>query len=124
MQNVSSNFLGITMNRHLYRNEIFNMALVLDGDDRQRFMTELATAEKNPVVMFGFNAWLGFLGIDRFVIGDILLGFLKLITFGGLGIWVLIDYFLIGNRTRTVNLKKAYAIHTRISGYPPAEPLV
>ena len=112
------------MNRHLYRNEIFNMAMVLDGDDRQRFMTELASAENNPVVIFGFNAWLGFLGIDRFVIGDVLFGILKLITFGGLGIWVLIDYFIIGNRTRTKNLQKAYAIHTRISGNPPAEPLV
>jgi len=112
------------MNRLLYRNEIFNMANALDEPDRRQFFDEFSAVEKNPVILFGFNMWLGFLGIDRFVVGDVLLGILKLITLGGLGIWQIVDCFLIGNRTRTVNLKKAYKIHTRISGFPPADPLV
>jgi len=112
------------MNRLLYRNEIFNMANALDEADRQEFFNELASVEKNPVALYGWNMWLGWLGIDRFVVGDVLLGFLKLITLGGLGIWQIVDCFLIGNRARTKNLQKAYRIHTRISGYAPAEPLV
>jgi hypothetical protein len=37
---------------------------------------------------------LGGLGIDRFYLGKIGTGILKLVTFGGLGIWVLIDLII------------------------------
>jgi len=112
------------MNRLLYRNEIFNMANALDEPDRRQFFDELAMVEKNPVALYGWNIWLGFLGVDRFIVGDVVLGVLKLITLGGLGIWQIVDCFLIGNRARTKNLLHAYEIHTHISGMPPAEPLV
>ncbi len=41
---------------------------------------------------------LGGLGIDRFYLGYTMLGILKLITGGGLGIWWLIDIILIAMR--------------------------
>jgi len=47
----------------------------------------------------------GQLGIDRFYIGDTGLGIGKLLTCGGLGIWTIIDWFLIMGATREKNMQ-------------------
>ena len=59
------------------------------------------------MVIFGFSAFLGALGVDRFLVGDTLLGVVKLLTMGGFGIWAIVDLFLIGGRARTKNIEMA-----------------
>ncbi len=44
------------------------------------------------------SIFFGQLGIDRFIMGQVGLGILKLITFGGCGIWWLIDVILIATK--------------------------
>jgi len=53
------------------------------------------TSQKSFVVTWLLAMLLGGLGIDRFYLGKIGTGILKLITFGGFGIWVLIDLILV-----------------------------
>ena len=50
---------------------------------------------KSKVVALVLSIFLGELGIDRFYLGYIGTGILKLITCGGFGIWRLIDLIMI-----------------------------
>lgn len=50
---------------------------------------------KDLLTTWLFSAFLGWLGVDRLYIGKVGTGILKLLTFGGLGIWALIDLILI-----------------------------
>lgn len=64
---------------------------------------------KNPTVSLILSLFLGAFGIDRFIIGDTGMGIGKLLTCGGLGIWTIIDWFLIMNATRRKNYAKLAA---------------
>lgn len=51
--------------------------------------------QKEFMVAAMLSLFLGWFGIDRFYLGYVGTGILKLITFGGCGIWYLIDLILI-----------------------------
>ena len=59
---------------------------------------------KDPTISLVVSLIAGGLGIDRFMIGDTGLGVGKLLTCGGLGIWAIIDWFLIMGATREKNM--------------------
>ncbi len=52
-------------------------------------------SDKDWTVLLILSILLGSLGVDRFYAGSIGLGILKLITFGGCGVWWLIDLIMI-----------------------------
>ncbi|MFI6501202.1 TM2 domain-containing protein [Nonomuraea typhae] len=52
-------------------------------------------ASKSWIVTAALCFFLGALGVHRFYVGKIGTGVLQLVTIGGLGIWVLIDFFMI-----------------------------
>ena len=61
---------------------------------------------KDPTTSLIVSILVGNLGIDRFIIGDTGLGVGKLLTCGGLGIWGIVDWFLIQDATRQKNMEK------------------
>ncbi len=52
-------------------------------------------SNKSFLVTWLLSLLLGVLGVDRFYLGKVGTGILKLLTFGGLGIWALIDLILV-----------------------------
>jgi len=54
-----------------------------------------APYRRNYFIALGLSIIVGGLGIDRFYMGKIGTGILKLITFGGFGLWYIIDIVLI-----------------------------
>lgn len=52
-------------------------------------------SEKDWLVTLLLSIFLGGIGADRFYVGKIGTGILKLITLGGCGIWSLIDLVMI-----------------------------
>ena len=52
-------------------------------------------SEKDWLTAVLLSFFVGVLGVDRFYLGYTTYGILKLITFGGCGIWALIDLILI-----------------------------
>jgi len=61
---------------------------------------------KNPIVMLLISWFLGVFGVDRFMLGQTGLGVGKLLTCGGLGIWAIVDLFLIMGATKDYNFMK------------------
>ncbi len=57
--------------------------------------TETGNSEKSFVAALILCILLGSLGVHRFYVGKIGTGILMLLTFGGLGIWTLVDIIVI-----------------------------
>lgn len=65
---------------------------------------------KDPTILLIVSILGGQLGIDRFMLGDVGLGIAKLLTCGGLGIWAIIDWFLIMPAAREKNMQQFQSI--------------
>jgi hypothetical protein len=74
--------------------------------DESRFAHLHALNLKDPTTILIVSILAGSLGIDRFMIGDTGLGIAKLLTCGGLGIWTIVDWFMIQARTREINFER------------------
>ncbi len=65
---------------------------------------------KDPTTLLIVSILAGGLGIDRFMLGDTGMGVGKLITCGGLGIWSIVDLFMIMGATREKNFTKLQTV--------------
>jgi TM2 domain-containing membrane protein YozV len=86
----------------------FNMMTVrsqLEHLDESKFALLQSLNYKNPTTLLIVSLFAGQFGVDRFMLGETGLGVAKLLTCGGLGIWTIIDWFIIMGKTREMNFQ-------------------
>lgn len=76
--------------------------LMLKADD-SKIIAVQSISLKDPTTTIIVSILAGNLGIDRFMLGDTGMGIGKLLTCGGLGIWAIVDWFLVMGRAREIN---------------------
>ena len=95
--------------------------------DDSSFIAVTTAGYKNPKAITAVSVFLGFLGIDRFLLGDVVAGICKLLTAGGCGIWWIIDWFLVAPLTKQKNSDKFAEVYSaqRLlpAGYQPPVPV-
>mmetsp|Transcript_11190 Transcript_11190/g.20372 ORF Transcript_11190/g.20372 Transcript_11190/m.20372 type:complete len:492 (-) Transcript_11190:3-1478(-) len=74
-----------------------NNQLAFCDCDRDWADPECRTRRKSQTVAYLYALFFGFLGADRFYLGEIVPGLLKLLTCGGFGIWWILDIIRTGS---------------------------
>src|SRR5258706_16323830 len=78
--------------------------------DDSKFMYLQTLSLNDPTTSIIVSLLAGVFGVDRFIIGDTGLGVAKLLTCGGMGIWAIVDWFIIMGRTREINFQKVMSV--------------
>ena len=71
--------------------------------DENKFAMISTIEMKDPTTILLVSIFLGTLGVDRFMLGDIGMGILKLLTCGVCGILTIIDWFTVSKKTKELN---------------------
>lgn len=90
--------------------ELGQMQEGLTDQQKMLFITQYNAERKDRVVALVLSIILGTFGVDRFYVGDIKYGIIKLITLGAFGIWYLADWFIIMGVADKKNFEKAKEI--------------
>lgn len=78
----------------------------VDKMDEDKLLMVQSASYKSPFIVFIFAFLLGGIGLDRFFLGQIGLGILKIITLQGLFIWGIVDWFTAFSRAKEYNFRK------------------
>ena len=103
-QNVENYLMANSKN--LPQTDIPQIRSLLSGLDESKQSSLSMISTKDPVITLLLAVFLGLWGVDRFILGQVGSGILKIITFGGFGIWYLIDIFTAIGRTKNYNKEK------------------
>ncbi len=94
-----------TMNDKFPSTNMMSVRSQLEKLDDSKFGLLQSLNYKNPTTLLIVSLFLGGFGVDRFMLGQTGLGVFKLLTCGGLGIWTIVDWFTIMEKTKEMNFK-------------------
>lgn len=86
--------------------QLMQVRQTLENVTDQQAMALQSIDYKDPTMILIISLIVGYLGIDRILVGDVGLGIVKMLTCGGLGIWTLVDWFVIMDKAREYNFQK------------------
>lgn len=72
----------------------------------EKYMIVMGIELKDPTTMLLISVFLGTLGVDRFMMGDIGMGILKLLTGGLCGILTVVDWVTIMKKVKDRNYQQ------------------
>lgn len=78
-----------------------------------RAEAEYEAVKKDPRIAYALWCVVGIFGGHRFYLGDTGRSVAMLFTLGGLGLWTLLDVFVVGGRVRAVNRSRRATIMAR-----------
>lgn len=78
--------------------------------DESKFTMVSAIDMKDPTTILLISIFIGSMGIDRFMLGDIGLGVLKLLTGGCCGILTIVDWFTVSKKAKEINFNNVIAL--------------
>ncbi len=107
---MDSNLLLSTYGKYFPEEHFADVKTILESMSEDKQAALAMAGFKDPTITLIISLLGGGLGIDRFYIGDTGLGVAKLLTCGGLGIWSIIDWFLIMGAVREKNFQKLLAL--------------
>ena len=103
---MDSNLLLSTYGKYFPEERFADVKTILESMSEDKQAALAMAGFKDPTISLIISPF----GVDRFYIGDTGLGIAKLLTCGGLGIWSIIDWFLIMSAVREKNFQKLLAL--------------
>ncbi len=95
-----------TMSNKLPSEKLMSVRERLEILDDSRMVIIQSVEYKDPTTMLLISLFLGTFGVDRFMLGDVGMGILKLLTFGLCGVLTIIDWFIVQKKTKEKNFEK------------------
>ncbi|MDR2007371.1 MAG: TM2 domain-containing protein [Alphaproteobacteria bacterium] len=88
----------------LTNEQLVAVSKLLDGVSETKIEALQLIPLKNPLLTFLLSLFLGGIAVDRFYIGDVGLGILKLL-FGWMtfGVWYLLDWYFAQRKAKDIN---------------------
>ena len=75
----------------------------LTAEQATQLDMQYVTYRRDPLIAQIISLVVGFTGLDRFYLGQIGLGWAKILTAGGVGVWMIVDWFIIRQAAATIN---------------------